>query len=224
MLHLIIRSGFICCLVIPPFCTFCQDSVWTTIDINGDIKASLPGSIDTIKNFKNGPYTFDVYSGKRSFNLYMIQCSSASVDLNIYDSSSYEEALAGVQKGALDFYREQHMEPILGDTIIGGIHMKTISNQSLTLGKRLKRFGYVFILNDRAYVIYAIQGNFEDSDSSELHQFLSSIQFTSNRQEQKFATKKEALAYNFGRLIGGLLSIGVVVLVVFFVVRAIVRI
>jgi uncharacterized protein YqgQ len=153
----------------------------------------------------------------------MVQCSSAKVNLNIYDSSSYEEALVAIQKGAIDFYREQHMEPILGDTMMDGIRMKTMYDQSLTLGKRLKRFGYIFILNDRAYVLYAIQGNFRDSDSSELHQFLSSLHFTSNRQEQQFATKKEALAYNFGRMIGGLLSLGVVVLVIFFVVRAIVR-
>jgi len=205
-----------------PLFTYCQDSSWTQINLNGDVIVSLPGSIDSVKNLKSGPYIFNFYSGKRLSSLYVVQCSSEKQNLNIYDSVTYQEALSGVQQGTLNYFRERHEQPVIGDTIIGGIPMKTIFNQSLIFQARTRYSGYIFILNDRAYILYAAQVNSMESDSSGLHQFLSSIHFTSNKQEQMFATKKLAFAYNLGRMIGGLGFLVVIGLVVFFVVRAII--
>ena len=207
-------------IVTLPLFSLAQDTSWRTIRVNDDLVASLPGSIDSMVNVKQGPQVFTFYTGQRANNLYMIQVS-AKTNLNIHDDESYEDALKGVQKGIVNSFKQKNIVPKIGDTLIQGIKMKTITTEVHDLDVGGNWHTYIFILNDRFYNIGVIHKSEEPLNGSDLQTFLNSIKFTTSIQEKEFPSKAYGIGYNMGKLLWGLIVMGVIGLIIYFIVRRI---
>ena len=149
----------------------------------------------------------------------MIQVTPAKAGLSIYDTISYNNALTSAREGILQGLRTRAMLAELGDTVMKSIRMKTVVTDGYRIGTTARL--YIFILNDRVYQVGAFQGNRDLSDTRELQFFLSSLQFTNNIQEKMFNTPGDANRFKLAKLIEGLISLAIIGLIVYFVVRRI---
>jgi hypothetical protein len=200
---------------------FCQDSMWQRFRVDSNLTVEFKGHVEKGRPMAIDKYSYEEYSARLNGGVYMVMIGTSIEKIEVFDREEYQKSLDDLVAGALKAANEENWKTSIGDVVVDSVPGKTMFYRGKYGGSDAHGRNYYFLVNGLSYTVSAI---FFDSisskqDSADLDHFISSIDFTSKIREMQFATKKEYVAYNFGKMIGMLIVLAIVIIAVVFVVR-----
>ena len=202
---------------------FCvsQEVSWQKFYVDSNLTIEFPGLAKKGASFKMDKYSYDAYSYETSSAMFFVMVGTSEQEIEVYNKEDYEDALSDMAKGARKAAEEKGWITTFTDVTIDNVPGKKMTYNGKLASLDTKNTNYFFLVNGSGYTVSTIflRQQLSSIDSVDMNHFISSIDFTDNIRENQFDTRSENMAYAIGKIIGGLVVLGVIMLIVILIVR-----
>ena len=202
---------------------FCisQDNSWQKFRVDSNLTIEFPGLPKRQPSMKIDRYSYDLYSYETDRFMFMVMVGTSEQEIEVHNQEDYEEALSDMAEGARKAGSENDWTITITDVMIDSVPGKKMSYSGKIAKVDAMGNNYLFLVNGLSYSVNTmLRGqDLSAGDSLELNHYISSIDFTDKIREQQFETRTENIAYAVGKIIGGVIILGIIMLIVILIIR-----
>lgn len=202
---------------------FCisQDTSWQKFRVDSNLTIEFPGLPKKQPSVKIDKYAYDLYSYETGRIMFIVMVGTSEQEIDVNNKEDYEEALSDITEGARKAAGENGWETTITNVTIDSVPGKKMSYSGKLATVDVIGNYYLFLVNGLGYSVNTIfRGkDLSTGDSLKLNGYISSIDFTDKIREKQFDTRTENMAYVFGKIIGSVIILGIVMLIVILIIR-----